>query len=263
MKYAILSDVHASVEALSAVLADARAEGARSVVCLGDVVGYHADPEACIALLRAHDAIAIAGNHDRVAAGLAEPDDFGEAARRAILWTRARLSPDERAYLAALPLTRVVDGRFLLFHGALHPAPNADLHLSRAARVRCSMQALADGPWGVRLAFFGHTHRAAVHAARDGVVASPDARAGSAEGGTVLSEGSHYLVNPGSVGQPRDGDPRAAYAIFDADAALLDLRRVPFDRAACSAKAAAAGLVAEEAPRGAIARLVALARRLA
>lgn len=262
MKYAIVSDVHASVEALSAVLDDARASGAAAIVCLGDIVGYHADPEACIALLRAHDAVAIAGNHDRVAAGLAEPHDFGEVARRAILWTRARLSPDSRAYLAALPLTRVVDGRFLLFHGALHPVPNVDLHLSRASRVRRSIQALADGPWGVRLAFFGHTHRAAIHEAR-GVVVSKTARF-IAEGETVISDGARYLVNPGSVGQPRDGDPRAAYAVFDARTGRIDFRRVPFDHAACFAKAAAAGLLAEPAARvGLVQRLGAFARRFA
>lgn len=269
MRYAIVSDVHASIEALSAVLADAVKEGAGAIVCLGDIVGYHADPEACIALLRAHDAIAIAGNHDRVAAGLAEPHDFGDVARHAILWTRARLSREGRAYLAALPLTRVVAGRFLLFHGALHPTPNADLHLSRASRVRRSIEALEQGPWGVRLAFFGHTHRVAVHEARGGVVRdvavrNPHRENGSLAGGATmsLSEGAYHLVNPGSVGQPRDGDPRAAYALFDAAAGLLCLRRVPFDHAACAAKATAAGLHA--GPRlGLAQRLGAFARRFA
>lgn len=238
MRYAILSDVHANLEALTAVLADLRAEGAARVVCLGDFVGYHADPEACVALLRAHDAVAIAGNHDRVAAGLAEPEEFTDVARRAILWTRARLSSETRAFLAGLPLTRVVDGRFLLFHGALHPVPNTDLHLSRAARVRRSIEALVDGPWGVRLAFFGHTHRGVVHEAHRGTVRS-------IEGQTMLlTAGLTYLVNPGSVGQPRDGDPRAAYLIFDAGAGLLRFRRVPFDRDACLAKVARAGLAA-------------------
>jgi len=247
VRYAILSDVHANLEALTAVLDDVRAEGAPPIVCLGDLVGYHADPEACVDLLRAHGAVAVAGNHDRVAAGLAEPDGFGDAARRAILWTRARLSPEARAFLALLPLSRVVDGRFLLFHGALHPAPNADLHLSRAARVRRSIQALEDGPWGVRLAFFGHTHRGVVHEARGGAVRS-------IEGQTMeLTAGLTYLVNPGSVGQPRDGDPRAAYVIFDAGLGLLRFRRVPFDRDACLAKVARAGLALERAP--ALARL--------
>lgn len=248
MIYAVVSDLHASVEALEAVLADARAQGAGRVVCLGDLVGYHADPEPTIALLRAHDAVVVAGNHDRAAAGLTAPDDFAPLARRAILWTRARLSPGSRAYLAALPLARVVDGRFLIVHGALHPAPNADLHLSSAARVRRSIQALERGPWGVRLAFFGHTHRSAVHV-------GGGAEAGPREGfAMALAAGSIHLVNPGSVGQPRDGDPRAAYALFDAGRGELRLRRVPFDRQACLAKAAAAGLL-DPAPAGLLRRL--------
>jgi diadenosine tetraphosphatase ApaH/serine/threonine PP2A family protein phosphatase len=144
-----------------------------------------------------------------------------------------------------LPLTAVVEGRFLLFHGALHPVPNADLHLSSAARVRRSIQALREGRWGVRLGFFGHTHRRAVHAWRGGAVTA-------LEGETVqLSAGSYHLVNPGSVGQPRDGDLRASYAIFDADTLVLAFRRVPYDRDACLAKAARQGLVPDPAGRGA------------
>ena len=148
MRYAVLADVHANLEALEAALAAASAEGAERVICAGDIVGYHADPEACVERLRAASAVCVAGNHDRVAAGLAGPEGFGPAARRAALWTRARLSPASRAFLASLPLARVVDGRFLVVHGALHPAPNADLHLSSDARVARSIQALQDGPWG-------------------------------------------------------------------------------------------------------------------
>lgn len=241
MRYAILSDIHASVEALRAVLDDARAQDAERLVCLGDLVGYHAEPDACVAMLRARDPVCIAGNHDRVAVGLAEPTHFSAVARRAVLWTRGQLSPESRAYLRALPLLAVVDGRFLIVHGALHPVPNADLHLSRASRVQRSLRALRDGPWGVRLGFFGHTHRGVVHEARPPATAVREA---PLTGGTVgLTAGAYHLVNPGSVGQPRDGDPRAAYVIFDAEAWRLEVRRVPFDRDACLAKAARAGLL--------------------
>lgn len=270
MRYAILSDIHASVEALGAVLDDARAQGAERIVCLGDLVGYHAEPDACVAMIRARDPIVIAGNHDRVAVGLAEPTHFSAVARRAVLWTRRQLTAESRAYLRALPLLAVVDGHFLIVHGALHPAPNADLHLSRAGRVRLSIQALRDGPWGVHLCFFGHTHRGVIHEARAGAggrlaVSVP------AEGDMFqLGTGSYHLINPGSVGQPRDGDPRASYAILDTvpSAWRLELRRVPFDRDACLAKAARAGLLEPEAPRRSLPRrlgagLAALARRLA
>jgi predicted phosphodiesterase len=241
LRYAVLSDIHASLEALQAVLDDARAQCADRLVCLGDVVGYHADPDACVALLRAHDPVCVAGNHDRVAVGLAEPTHFGDVARRAVLWTRDQLSPESRAYLRALPLLAVVDGRFLIVHGALHPAPNADLHLSRASRVRRSLQALREGPWGVHLGFFGHTHRGVVHEAHAGGVHEVPLDGAS----LPLTAGAHHLVNPGSVGQPRDGDPRAAYVILDTTPEVwrLDVRRVPFDRDACLAKAERAGLL--------------------
>lgn len=257
MRYAVLADVHANLEALDAVLAAASAAGADRLVCAGDLVGYHADPDACVARLREAGAVCVAGNHDRVAAGLGEPRDFGAVARRAALWTRAHLSPSSRAFLAGLPVHRVVDGRFLLVHGALHPAPNADLHLSSHARAARSIQALEDGPWGVRLAFFGHTHRPVVHEARGRSLSTTGPRPpeGSMAEQSVQLGGAWYLINPGSVGQPRDGDPRASFLLFDAEpvraggaGGAVSFRRVPFDREACLAKADRAGLRAAPGP---------------
>jgi diadenosine tetraphosphatase ApaH/serine/threonine PP2A family protein phosphatase len=252
LRYAVLADVHANLEALDAVLDAARAAGAERVVCAGDLVGYHADPDAVIARLRAASALCVAGNHDRVAAGLAEPTRFGPVARRAVLWTRGRLSPESRAFLAALPLHALVDDRFLLFHGALNPGPDPDLHLSSHARVARSIQALRDGPWPVRLAFFGHTHRGVVHESHE---------AGgwcSKEGPMIsLSEGACYLVNPGSVGQPRDGDARASFTVLDTEARSIRFFRVPFDVGACLAKAVREGLIAADPrPPSGISRLV-------
>jgi predicted phosphodiesterase len=257
VRYAVLADVHANLEALDAVLAAAAAAGAARLVCAGDLVGYHADPEACVTRLREASALCVAGNHDRVAAGCDDGRRFGAAARRAALWTRTQLSAASRDFLSGLPLHRVVDGRFLVVHGALHPAPNADLHLSRDARVARSIQALRDGPWGVRLAFFGHTHRAVAHEACAGSVRSLE--------GPVIDlptrPEARFLVNPGSVGQPRDGDLRASFALVDITDAGVALRfeRVAFDREACLAKAARAGLLA---PAGPMARIRAALGRL-
>lgn len=251
MRYAILSDVHASIEALDAALADARAQGAARIVCAGDLVGYHADPEACVERVLDLGVPCVAGNHDRVAAGIAEPNDFAPLARHAVLWTRGLLSPSSRAFLGSLPLARVIDDRFLLVHAALHPEPNADLHLSRAPRVRRSIEALDRGSFGVRIAFFGHTHRGVVHALREGALTSIEP---PEDVPMPLSVHASYLVNPGSVGQPRDGDPRASYAIYDTETRTVRFRRVRFDRDACLAKAARAGLVEPET-RGALARI--------
>jgi predicted phosphodiesterase len=254
VRYAVLADIHANIEALDAVLDAVRAEGVDRIVCAGDLVGYHADPDPCVTRLREAGAVCIAGNHDRVAAGVARPTHFGAAARDAILWTSAHLSAESRAFLAALPLFCVVDRKFLMVHGSLHPTPNADLHLSRDARVARSIQTLREGPWTVGIAFFGHTHRAVVHEARG-------AGFRSREDPTVqLDPDAAYLINPGSVGQPRDGDPRAAFAIFDAEQGRVELRRVSFDREACLGKAARAGLLPA---RGPIARLYAALGRLA
>jgi predicted phosphodiesterase len=254
LRYAVLADVHANLEALEAVLAAIASEGADRIVCAGDVVGYHADPEACVARLREAGVVCIAGNHDRVAAGIADASRFGAVARDAIAWTCAHLSPESKSFLASLPLHLVVDQRFLMFHGSLHPTPNADLHLSRDTRVARSIQALREGAFPVKLAFFGHTHRAVAHEARG-------AGFRSREVPTVqLFSDATYLINPGSVGQPRDGDPRAAYALYDAERGLVRFRRVPFDREATLAKAAHAGLLA---PSGAFARLRAALGRFA
>lgn len=242
MRYAILSDVHANVEALATVLAAADRERADAIVVLGDLVGYHADPAACIDLLRARGAIAIAGNHDRAAVGLDPHARFPEAGRRAIAWTRATLDAERLDYLARLPITRVVDRRFLMFHAALHPTPGVELHLGSPERVARSLEALRRGAFGVKIGFFGHTHRPIVHEQRGGAVRSLFATT------VFLRPDAWYLVNPGSVGQPRDGDLRASFAIFDDEDASVRFHRVAFDRGACLAKAARAGLLADETP---------------
>ena len=223
VRYALLADVHASLPALEATLDAASAAGAERVVCAGDLVGYHADPEACVGSApsrggRVRGRQPRSGRRrDRGPRGL-----FGREARRvAILWTRARLSAGCRAFLAGLPLARVVDGRFLLVHGALHPAPNADLHLSTAARVARSLEALREGPWGVRLAVFGHTHRAVVHAS-------------IARGNPVLlvplRERALPPLSPGSVGQPR-GRRSARFLRPARRRGRLGLRPLPARRA--------------------------------
>jgi diadenosine tetraphosphatase ApaH/serine/threonine PP2A family protein phosphatase len=243
VRYAILSDIHANLEALDAVLADARAAGATRILCLGDMVGYNADPDACIARLREAGALCISGNHDRAVTGALDPADFGAAARRAVRWTQAQLSPEGTHFLAGLPQLLLVDG-LLLVHGALHPHPNDRLHLSTRARVRSSLRALQRGRYGERACFFGHTHRQAMHEARPGPCGALLPRS-LHRGGLRLrpGESGRYLINPGSVGQPRDGDPRAAYALYDSESSLLLLRRVPYDTEACRRKAARAGLI--------------------
>lgn len=242
----MLSDIHANPGALAAVLRAADAAGAEEILCLGDVVGYYAEPDACAALLRERGARGILGNHDLAVLGWKDPGDFGALARQAVRWTRARLADETRRYLLSLP-PHLLLPECLLIHGALHPRPNADLHLSTAARVRHSLRRLRDDGYGVPIGFFGHTHRAAIHELRGDAVLTH-------EGSVELRPGSHYLINPGSVGQPRDGDPRPSFAIFDTRAAEVRLHRVEHDHAPCLARAAAAGLLRPPPPEGPLER---------
>jgi peptidoglycan/xylan/chitin deacetylase (PgdA/CDA1 family)/predicted phosphodiesterase len=239
MKYAILSDVHANLEALTAVLEAAQAAGAQRIVCLGDFVGYHANPDECIELLRSHEAIAISGNHDRAALGSLDPKGFGELGRRSTSITRRMLSASGKRYLEGLPALRIVDGDFLIVHGALHPAPNDELHLSTGEKVARSMAELR-ARYPVPLAFFGHTHHPAAHRFSHGKTSSWSPPF------VAIEPGSTYLVNPGSVGQSRDEDPRAAFAIYDGAARTVTFRRVAYDRAECLRKARRAGFLPPE-----------------
>ncbi|MDI1434734.1 metallophosphoesterase family protein [Polyangium sorediatum] len=233
MKYAVVSDVHANVEALSAVIAAIDVERVDAILCLGDVVGYGANPNECARMLASAGAKGVVGNHDRAALGLRDTAHFGLQAQQAMRWTRRLLGGPPRDWLASLPLVRKVSSELLLFHAALHPMPNDELHLSSLSRLEKSLRALQEGGYGARIGLFGHTHHAGAWRARGGAF-------GPAPGDMVkLDDGAHYLINPGSVGQSRDGDPRAAFAILDMDQGAVWFRRVAYDTTLAMAKVAA------------------------
>lgn len=254
MKYALLADVHANAEALLAVLGALEAEHVDEIVCLGDVVGYGASPNECVRLLAHAGATSVAGNHDRAALGLRDMDSFGRAARRSMAWTKRALGAEAHEWLSTLPLARRVGRDLLLFHAALHPTLNDELHLSTLPRLERSLEVLAAGGRGARIGLFGHTHHPGVWRARSGAF-------GPAPGEQVaLDEGAYYLVNPGSVGQSRDVDPRAAFAVLDTNAGMVRFRRVEYDLTLSRAKVAAAE--AGEKPRVFAWLSARLARRL-
>lgn len=147
---AVISDIHANLEALEAVLAEIRRERIGTIVCLGDIVGYNADPSECIRRLRNAEAVCIAGNHDRAVTGQITTEGFNPLAARAVDWTRDRLTPDELNWLAALPLKTVIDDRLVAVHGALHPDMGCELvRLNTDEKRLLSFQALAAHPSGV------------------------------------------------------------------------------------------------------------------
>ena len=241
MRYAVLSDIHGNLEALDAVLADAagRADG---VLCLGDVVGYGADPAACAEQIAARAQAVVAGNHEHGVAGLLDLDWFNDDARAAVEWTRARLDDDHREYLGALPLTAEV-GDATLVH-ASPDGPDEWDYLVSARDGFCAFAAFAS-----RLCFVGHSH---VPAAWSLGSSGPEFVPGAAE--LSIERGRRYIVNVGSVGQPRDRDPRAAYALWDAERGSVAIRRVTYDVDAARRKILAGGLprlLADRLPRGA------------
>jgi predicted phosphodiesterase len=240
MRYGLISDVHANLEATAAVLRELERARLDRVICLGDVVGYHANPNECVELLARADALKIAGNHDRAAIGSIEPTDFGSSARRAIYWTRKVLLAEHAARLQKLDVFGWLDRSTCVVHGALHPTPNDRYHLSSGPRVAASCEMLHSGQVPARVCFFGHTHRAVVHRSDGHQISQLALRKAPMQ---LDPDRYYYLVNPGSVGQPRDGDQRASLVIYDSGRGTLEFRRVSYDVLACQRKARAAGLL--------------------
>ncbi len=222
MRYAILSDVHANLAALDRVLAVAESLRVDRVVSLGDLVGFHSRPNDCVALLKAHGAVCVLGNHDLVALGCAEPERFGRRALAAILWTRERLTPESRLYLESLPERAIVDGAFVICHGSLR-SPHEYVKTPEA--VGQMFGDLARDYVPHRLCFYGHTHQPVVHVGGSPASLSPPER-------LRVHPDRVYLVNPGSVGEPRDGDWRASFVLYDSDASEIAFHRVRYNAAA-------------------------------
>jgi len=236
MRYLILSDIHSNIEALEAVLRASAAQRCDAVLVLGDLVGYGADPNAVVDRVRGLKPAAIVrGNHDKVAAGLDDAEDFNPMAKSAAHWTRESLTPETFEYLRDLPVgPSLVDDMVEICHGS--PLDEdlyvvADIDAARSISV-------ARTP----ICFFGHTHVALSARMDNQRRLEIDAPQGHPEFATSIEADSKYLINPGSVGQPRDGDARAAYAIADLDQKVVTLYRVAYPIEAAQKKILDAGL---------------------
>jgi predicted phosphodiesterase len=233
MPFLIVSDIHANLEALQAVLDHARGRYDR-ILCLGDLVGYGADPNAIVDWSRENAAVVIRGNHDRASAaedpsGFDTIETFNPTAQTSTHWTRNALLPENRTYLEALPRGPVPYGGVDLVHGSPADEDEYVVAVSDAAPLLASL--------GAPLTFFGHTHRqGGFRLARRTTHALPPDRT------LELEPDYFYLVNPGSVGQPRDADPRAAYAVYSPEERAVEFRRVAYDVDRAAAKIRAAGL---------------------
>ncbi len=227
MKFAIIADIHANLEALQAVLEDAKEQRCTHHAFLGDFVGYCADPKACVDMVRAMNAPCVKGNHDEYCATNQLPDGFNVNAAKAVELSRKQLTADDRQWLQKLPYVRKVED-FIIVHASLDQP-------ERWQYVFDKLAAAASFPYqNTQMCFFGHTH-VPVAFMRDTVV----------RGGTYtkfkVEPGKKYFVNPGAVGRPRDNNPKAAYVVYDIDEGTVELRRSAYDIAATQKKIREAG----------------------
>ena len=228
MRFAIFSDTHSNLEALEAVLADARERRCTHFVCLGDIVGYNANPHECVERIRELDCPTVKGNHDEQASLPLSTSDFNELAERAIQWTRDNLTEEDKQWLRALPLQKKVRD-FTIVHATLDtPAQWGYVFNNLDAAASFTYQ-------HTTACFFGHTHVPMVFIRDEGVRREWIDH-------IRIEPTKKYLINMGSVGQPRDGNWRAAYCIYDIENNLVEQLRVKYDLAVAQQKIIKAGL---------------------
>ena len=231
MRVAVVSDIHANRHAFEAVLGDVDAAAPEEIWCLGDLVGYGGEPDACVELARDRAAICLAGNHDLAVTGALSIDEFSRGAALAVEWTRSVVSEHTLAFLRGLRPTGPAEGV-----GLYHASPRDPVWeyvLSTLAAELCLDAAEH------RVSFVGHSHIALAFHRPEGQPAQGSTR----QGGDVLDLGSgEWLLNPGGTGQPRDGDPRAAWLLLDLEQRVAEFRRVDYDIARTQAEVRESGL---------------------
>lgn len=235
MRYLIISDIHANLTAFDTALNAAKGRWDKAV-CLGDVVGYGPDPNEVIDRVQSLDAVTIRGNHDKAGSGLANAEDFNPVARAVALWTREHLRPENREWLENLPTGPLQVDSFYMVHGAVH---DEDEYVFAPAQA---LGSLLDAP--APIVFFGHTHLQGGFTLRDEKVETLHFRPAPPNLFAIqpIEAGATYMLNPGSIGQPRDGDTRAAFAIADLDNHAVEFWRVPYDIESVQKRMQAAGL---------------------
>lgn len=230
MRYGIFSDVHSNLEALKAVIKAYKKEKIDTYLCIGDIVGYASNPNQCIEETKAIASIVVAGNHDWAAVDLFSPDYFNEVAREAIFWTKRKLSDLSRYFLESLKLVYEND-ELTLVHGTLHNPQDFNYMTDSFTAKQTFILQQTD------VCFIGHTHIPGIF------VKDKDGNLYYREDNLCeIKPGNKYIVNAGSVGQPRDGNPKAAYCIYDSDKKQVQIKRIDYDSETARKKIIAAGL---------------------
>ena len=235
MKYGIFGDIHANLDAFEVVLADMKEQGVTNFVCMGDIVGYNANPVECLQIVQDLDCPVVRGNHDHYCGFNDDLSGFHPLAAAVVDWTRKQLTDDQRQYLRELPFQRLVDS-FSIVHSTLDGPENWGYVFDKMdAEASFNYQTTS-------VCFFGHTHVPLAFEKSDII------RSGMYKK-IKVQLGKRYFINVGSVGQPRDGDPRAAYVVFDMMNNMIELRRLEYDVASAQKKIHAAGLPRRVADR--------------
>jgi len=216
MKYVIFSDIHSNLQAFEAVVKSFPKRKNIEIVCAGDVVGYGADPAACVEMMLSLGARNVLGNHDAAVAGKADPVSMNIYARAAALWTIEHLDGSSRDYLDSLPLV-LESGSFVVVHGTLHE-PEGFLYMMSNVEAIRTFDILK-----AQICFVGHSHKPEVFISKDGRSYR------SFKKKIDIEAGNRYIINVGSVGQPRDGDERACYCVYDPEKGKIEFHRVKYD----------------------------------
>ena len=234
MRYLILSDIHGNLEALEAAMEDAKGRF-DEILCCGDLVGYGAEPNAVCNWVRTHCKAVIRGNHDKVASGIEDMEDYNPAAVLSTMWTRRTLTDENIDYVRNLRQGPIEIDGFAMVHGSPRHEDEYLVDVRDAMQVRGAMT--------VGVTFFGHTHlQGGFFFRRNSVKAIEKVHPRRSEAMVAIDDSSRFLINPGSVGQPRDRDPRAAYAVYSVGERLVTYYRVEYDVAKAQGKILAAGL---------------------
>ena len=218
-RIALISDIHANLPALEAVMKDIEQLQCNAVYCLGDVVGYNANPSECLEFIRSRQIPTVRGNHDEEAIGEDNPAGMNPVAYNALMWTRQQLSEEQKKWLRRAPFQRILPNEIVLVH-ATQDKPNSWAYVTNVDTATHSINILRDNQF---LCFNGHTHVPRTFIRHEGSIHEYES------GDIQLLKTNKYLINVGSVGQPRDGDPRAAYGVLDEDSMVYYQRRVEYD----------------------------------
>jgi predicted phosphodiesterase len=229
MKYGVFGDIHGNLEALTAVVEKLKEAGVDRYICVGDIVGYGANPVECVDLVRELESTVVAGNHDFATIEKLNIDFFNSYAREAVVWTRKQITPEHHDFISGLNLIEKIDDEITIVHGSLN-FPEMFDYIQTSYDAHLSLQALE-----TRICFLGHSHVPVSFFQKMTVSYTMDME-------FKLEEGQKALVNVGSVGQPRDENPNACFAVYDSVEGSVQIHRIPYDIDTAGRKIIQAGL---------------------